>query len=87
MVTAFGGGGLHSGTAMAALFVLILASPLSWVAASITDSLNAAPTDERVHYLFLGMLAVCALVNAGVIYLVVGFLTQALRALFRTRLK
>ena len=87
MVTAFGGRGLHSGTGMTALFAVILTLPLSWVVGWITDFLGPAPTYEQVDYLLLVMLAVCAVINAGVIYLVVGFVSRASRVLFRKLLK
>lgn len=81
MVTAFGGGGLHSGTAMAALFVVILTFPLSWVGLWTLDLLNPPPTYEQG--IFLAILAACAIINAGVIYLVVGFVSRAIQAVVK----
>ena len=80
-VAAFGGGGLHGRAAMASVFVVILTLPLSWVALWMSDSLNPAPAYELV--LFLAVIAVGAIINAGVIYLAVGFVSRALRASFR----
>jgi len=66
---------------MSALFLIILTSPLSWAAFWISDSFNAAPAYELV--LFVVIIAAGALFNAGVIYLVVGFVSRGLQAIAR----
>ena len=81
MGAVFGGGGLHGTAAMSSLFVIILTSPLSWVAFWISDSFNAKPAYELV--LFLVVISAGALFNAGIIYLVVGSVSRGLQAIAR----
>lgn len=80
-VMLFGKGGLHGSAAMAALFVIILTLPLSLGVIGITDSLKSGTPNDQLDYLFVAMLVVCGVINAGVIYLAVGFVVRALRAL------
>lgn len=86
-ITVTGDRGLHSGAAMTALFVFFLTLPLSWLALSATNYLNPTPTYESVDYLFIVLLTICAFMNAAIIYLLVGLVSRALRALFRKNLK
>ena len=79
--------GLHSGTPMLALFLIAITLPLSWVSSEITDYLNPTASYEGVDYLFLSLVAVSAVINAGVIYLLVGFAMRGLRTLARMTLK
>ena len=79
--------GLHSGTAMLALFVIALTLPLSWVGSEIVDSVKPSQSYDGTDYLFVALMGVSALINAGVIYLLVGFAIRGLRSLARKRFK
>jgi hypothetical protein len=68
---------------MASFFVVILTLPLSLVVIWLADLLKAALGNDLIDYLFPAMLAVCGVINAGVIYLAVGFVIRALRTLVR----
>ena len=76
----FGGGGLHGAGSMAFVFAFGLTLPLSLFA---FGDATAGKSDE---YISAGILAVSAILNAAVIYLVVGFVSRTLGMLFR-RLK
>ena len=79
MGAVFGGGGLHGRAAMSLVFLIILTSPLSWVAFWIEDSFNLAPPYQQI--LFVVGIAAGAVFNAGVIYLVVGFVSRGLKVI------
>jgi hypothetical protein len=79
-VSIFGGGGLHGSGAMASLFLMILASPLSWIVVWIVDVLPLAK--QLNGFIALGGVLLCAFINATVIYFVVGWVSRKIAEYF-----
>jgi hypothetical protein len=78
------GGGHPNPSALFLDLVLILTLPTSWLALAMMNYLNPAPpvytSPERLSMIFI--FAVCAVINAAVIYLLVGFVSRGVRSLF-----
>jgi hypothetical protein len=87
LVFVFGGGGLHGDAAMAFIFAWMLTLPLSSIVMALTLSTNDTQTSSLDYFLIVAGLAVCALINTAVIYLLVYLVSRGLRALFKKPLK
>ena len=77
-------GAIHHGNGISFFGASFLTLPLSWIAFRVIDSLSDANAFYMVgtqYYLAMGVLAACAVVNAIIIYLLVGIVGRKLRTL------
>jgi len=79
-------GAIHHGNGIPFFGASFLTLPLSWIAFRVIDSLSDANAFYMVgtqYYLAMGVLAACAVVNAIIIYLLVGIVGRKLGTLAR----
>lgn len=77
----FGSGGPHGEAGTSFLYAFIVTLPLSTIVLASTLDLKGAEQSALHYYLLVTGLAVCGLINATLIYLVLGFVSRALSAL------
>lgn len=87
-VALFAGGGPHGEAGTAFIYFFIVTLPLSAIVFAAASSLNSTPPNQSVEILvgifsYLG-LTVCALINASVIYLMVGFISRIISGQSKT---
>ena len=74
-------GAIHHGNGIPFLGASFLTLPLSWIAFGVIDSLSDANAFYMVgtpYYLVMGVLVACAVLNAIIIYLLVGIVGRKL---------
>ena len=78
-------GAIHHGNGIAFLAATVLTLPLSWIAFWIIDSMSemSAFLTGGPFYLAMVVLAVCAGINAVLIYLLVGLVGRRLGAFMK----
>jgi hypothetical protein len=79
----YGSGGLHGGAGMSALFAYFLSFPLGWLVTWMADSMKFEPSYKWVEYLLFIIFVLCYVFNAAVIYLLVGYVSWGLKALYK----
>jgi len=77
----FGSGGPHGEAGTSFLYAFVVTLPLSTIVLSSTLDLKGADPSGFNDFLIVTGLAVCGLINAAMIYLILGFVSQGLRAL------
>ena len=82
-----GGGGPHGEAGTAFIYSWVLTLPLSAVLTAILLEQRESQPNTTLDLLFIFGLAVCALINAGIVYLVIGFAASGLRALLKKPLE
>jgi hypothetical protein len=82
LIASYGDSNVHSGNVPFAMLIVFLTLPLNLLAFYLLDLLTITNKSAEQVVTF-AVLSICAIVNAIVIYFVVGFISRMFKAVFR----